>query len=1300
MDSKRWGASKKARQAKHLQFEALEQRVVMSASSIVPIEPVAPPETVQAPAVVANTVEDWVHSLNYLEFGQLTALEAIFLTPTQISSIPNTGWFNTMSAAARGVLNASQVQGLDTSRVRITPLTTQQITWLTVAQQRELSNLDFYLLSPSQIPNLTPEQAGTINSTSQLNGIPVASRAAFTEPQIQAITFGTTRIYPLTATQRGWLTTTQIRSLTNIDFTYLTPTQIPSLTNAQVASINSVTLFGTLSDAAQAALTKPQVRSLNIAAVRINQLTPTQVSWLTTGQIQAVSHMDFALLSAVQTPYLTTAQIASISSWMSFDDWSAAARAALSATQVRALVGSAVELTLLTPAQISALRTSQIQVINQDEFALLSPSQIPLLTPAQVGTIPNTGWFNNLPAAIRTAFTLPQIQALNANAIRISSLTPQQRDWLTIQQIRSVLSIDFSYLIAAQIPFLTSKQIAQINGPTVLAQMSDEARAALTPAQVRMLNVGVVFLSRLTHEQVGWLRSSQIRTVQPFDFLYLHPSQIPQLSTAQFAAITDGYVLSVMPEASRAALTREQIFALPNSEWVTFAGGLGTNPNYHPAEHMPVGPDGISTADHIVAEAAKFLAIVPINQATHWTVASGNWSNPAIWRNGIIPSAGAKVHVAAGHTVQFDVEMTSDVNWLRIDGKLNFATNRNTALKADTVVVATTGILHIGTEANPIQDNYTARIIIAANGPINTVLDPSSFGRGVISRGEVRMYGKAVTPYASLAVAPAAGDTTLTLTSVPQNWRVGDRIVIAGTVATRPDFGADEVTILAINGSTITVEPLQYFHSMPEGYGLTLQVANLTRNVIFESENEVPVSQRPHMVFIHNPNIEIENIGVYGFGRTDKSFRINDPVVVNNVLQPGTGLNNRARYAIHFHHTGVNPAYESVKISGSLVVDSPGWGFVNHSSNVDFTNNVAYNVYGASFAAEDGNEIGSMTGNLSISSRGSEDELTSRKDIHDFGFKGHGFWLQGPGVKMVDNISAGSLGAGFSYFTTSTKTKFDAINLDDPSLAGGQEAVPVDGIPLALFDGNTAYAAKSGVEVWHSQRNMTGDYSVIDNFTSWNTRMAGVEAHYSAWIEVRNATLIGNLTDFTGNGVTTNKFVHDMRFTNVTAVGWLVGIDAPVRRSTVINGGYFAAVQGVYVDKGYDEIRSITVTGATFSTLTPAQLQGRVQYDLYAAGSYDVNDFFGDRVSILFDADDILFAPVGLPAVKVYFGSQLRTAVPFPSSQFSGLVPSEYLNKTNAQLTTEFGVAFNGESLDPATVLSMSRIYGYARYNL
>jgi hypothetical protein len=678
-------------------------------------------------------------------------------------------------------------------------------------------------------------------------------------------------------------------------------------------------------------------------------------------------------------------------------------------------------------------------------------------------------------------------------------------------------------------------------------------------------------------------------------------------------------------------------------------------------------------------------------------VASGDWTNPAVWSNGVVPTADARVVISSGTTVRFNAYMNTAIDTLRIDGKLQFATNINTQLKVDTVVVTTTGVLHIGTAADPVQNNVTARVLIADGGPIDVTKDPYKLGRGIVSRGEVKMYGMAVTPYVTLALQPTAGDTRLFLSSIPANWRVGDRLVVTGTMPTRDDFGADEVTILAINGTVVTTTAMQFSHHTPPNSGLSVHVANLNRNVVLTAEDSSVVAERPHMVFFHNPNVSIDNIGVYGFGRTDKSIPINDPVVVNGVLQPGTGTNPRARYAIHFHHTGVNPAYAPATVRGSVVEGSPGWGYVNHSSNVDFINNVAYGVNGSAFVTEDGNEIGSMVRNLAVSTTGAFGGIGSRITIHDFGFQGHGFWFQGPGIDVVDNISAGSYSGGFAYFTSSAKNLFDAVNLSDPALAGGKEAVPVDSVPLKGFSGNTAYAGRVGLEIWHSMFRMTDGQSYIDNFTSWNTAVSGIETFYSGRITVRNSTLIGNLSSPSGVGVFTNHFTQDITFQNLRAIGLSVGIIAPVRGATIVDGGYFAAVQGVYIEKGYDTRRVVDIRGAvTFAALSPAQLMGRRQYSVYLSLDVDYTDRALASPDSLFTAETILLRPTGSPVYRLYYFLQFKGVTPFTPAATAAL-PAGFVNLKNWQLQLLHGKVFGGEMVTNYDSFGLPTVYGMVR---
>ena len=97
--------------------------------------------------------------------------------------------------------------------------------------------------------------------------------------------------------------------------------------------------------------------------------------------------------------------------------------------------------------------------------------------------------------------------------------------------------------------------------------------------------------------------------------------------------------------------------------------------------------------------------------------------------------------------------------------------------------------------------------------------------------------------------------------------------------------------------------------------------------------------------------------------------QILDPASGKSLTQIGkTGLNPRGRYAVHFHRAGDTIP---VSIDGSAVVDSPGWGIVNHSSNVNVTNNVVYNAVGAAYVTEAGDEVGTFDHNIAIKALGS-----------------------------------------------------------------------------------------------------------------------------------------------------------------------------------------------------------------------------------------------------------------------------------------------------------------------------------------
>ena len=142
-------------------------------------------------------------------------------------------------------------------------------------------------------------------------------------------------------------------------------------------------------------------------------------------------------------------------------------------------------------------------------------------------------------------------------------------------------------------------------------------------------------LDLLTPAQIGWLTTVQIQSRQSSELILVNPFQIPLLTTEQMAGLPDDYNIRLWSDEQQAALTREQLLALPYPV-LQILNGLFPEMT-PPSNYMPV----VMGHNHGVheAEAAGVLNLVPIEAATHRTIASGNWSDPRIWSGGVLPGA-------------------------------------------------------------------------------------------------------------------------------------------------------------------------------------------------------------------------------------------------------------------------------------------------------------------------------------------------------------------------------------------------------------------------------------------------------------------------------------------------------------------------------------------------------------------------------------------------------------------------------------------------------------------------------------
>jgi hypothetical protein len=579
-------------------------------------------------------------------------------------------------------------------------------------------------------------------------------------------------------------------------------------------------------------------------------------------------------------------------------------------------------------------------------------------------------------------------------------------------------------------------------------------------------------------------------------------------------------------------------------------GGNSANPS------QPL--DAAMQADHDAV-----MALVPVSSATHVAVKDGSWFDPATWAGGDIPGDGAHVVIPAGVAVAYDGESPASILTVRVDGALDFATDRDTFLEVDTLVVTGGGALVIGTQDDPVSADVRAVIQIADNGPIDVQWDPRLLSRGVITMGTVDINGAEKDTFLKVAVDPLKGDTTLTLEEAPDGWQVGDRLVLTGThlvstkgtpqgqpidVATQDE----ELVITAINGNVITFDrPLAYDHEGARD-DLKAYVANYSRNVVVTTENadDVPVHQRGHVMLMHSNDIAVRFAEFTDLGRTDKGERSFDLADLQSV-EPDSNI--KGRYSLHVHRAGVDDQANPVIIEGAAVWGSPGWGFVHHDSNAIFANNAAYDVFGAAFVAETGNETGRWTGNIAIKSLGVDHIVKNGDDVNafDLGRTGTGFWFQGRLVEAVGNVAAGvPSGAGFTYFHRGPDSDLIAV---DPSTSGLSDALRyLDGVDpnipaISLFSGNEVIASETGLDVIKANpRQGHGVRSVIDGFTAWEVQ-TGVHLQYTAHYTITDLDIVA--TDSPGRrpadtrGVFLDSNVIDVVINGALIDGFHVGVD-------------------------------------------------------------------------------------------------------------------------------------------------------------
>ena len=786
---------------------------------------------------------------------------------------------------------------------------------------------------------------------------------------------------------------------------------------------------------------------------------------------------------------------------------------------------------------------------------------------------------------------------------------------------------------------------------------------------------------------------------------------------------------------------------------VVFVWGLLAVGDVVPADdhHKMAHPnDPVRQEEH-----SALFELVRDKGATHVAAASGVWGDANTWNTKTVPGAGARVVIPRGINVLVAGNHDKDrLDWLRVDGTLRFDTKADTSLKVVTMVGNVNSNIEIGTEKQRIQPGKLARLILGDRGERNKAQrerDPYDLSGGLLAHGRVRIFGAEYTSHALPTAVPNKGDVEVTFAKAPKGWKKGDRLLFPGLDRQRmahrsidPWTGREmpvgenqdeerAIRSLSPDGRTVTLnKALSFQHGGIYGYSGAVPVGNLSRNVVVESENVADVSRRGHVMFMHSQDVVIDGALFRELGRTNVIGTLTSPEVKECDLVEGTDANTIGRYAVHFHvRWGSTYKQEPFVVRNCAVIGSPKLGVVNHGGYGLVDNNVSYRVRGSHFFTENGSEIGRFTGNLAVRSGGTDGDddglpIPSNKGYAghplNIGHGGHGFWLQGGGVDVTDNVAIGHSYSAFGFFVANNRiisyggpqeknnpaTKgtpyerldvFLAVNLKDPKLAHGKPFVHTSAVPfhaarcigLASAIGlRTRGIDRTEFISLHDQQDVVEECQFVNNGR-------GYDLGYSPGRTIlRKTTFIG--TDPSKGGLDSfgigggNHIPGFLTLEDVTIEGYRTGCMLPARGNHSITRGFINGVRKLVVP--YPWGGKMQVTDVKFGTMKGETAQ-----------------------PILFGADPTGPWLYGVPPYsnwtrkfqpfefvyngkQVYHDDQKAAAVPFDNKEkrwadptYGALQHGVMEGKTSQQLWDKYRLAIGGR-LAPATLTPCPDIQG------
>ena len=492
---------------------------------------------------------------------------------------------------------------------------------------------------------------------------------------------------------------------------------------------------------------------------------------------------------------------------------------------------------------------------------------------------------------------------------------------------------------------------------------------------------------------------------------------------------------------------------------------------------------GILCSDTVLANSGQAHQL-QWSQVEVRSTGSGNWSDPAIWNDGRIPAEGDNVVIDMGHRVIYDVQSEQAIRLLHIRGELIFSDRTTTQLDAGMIIISmeesvdpnancssnqhtamhgNRARLQVGSPFKPIPNSVTARIRLVDFSDID-----DNCGPAIISYGGIMDFHGAPMKHTWLKLnqtAPA-GTNQVVLTDAV-DWRVGDRVIITGTIKNDSFKGTGDTfrnssaaqteqrRVAAVSGQTVTLDAaLQHDHIVDGEF--RAEMANLSRNVIIESRD--PDGVRGHTMYHHGSRGSISYAEFAHLGK-------------NGLL---------ARYPIHYHLLGSSNRGSSV-IGASIWDSHNRWITVHGTNYLVVRDCVGFQSLGHGYFMEDASEVYNLFDhNLAV--HGYTHEKLPNQALEYDENAGAGFWWANGRNAFIKNTAVECDQYGYQFEIPADITA--TVLQPDGTM---QSNVQINRLPFILFKNNEAHGMRM-YGFWGDGDASPTDPFIIENFRSWKLR--------------------------------------------------------------------------------------------------------------------------------------------------------------------------------------------------------------------